>query len=167
MRLVPVADITVEPVAPSSPRAEHILRAYYADVVSRYHGRDASDVEVDAAVRDDPSDDLVPPRGLLLVARQEDAVLGCVGLRLLPDGVGEVTRLYVTAEARCRGLGSRLLHELELAARKRRVSWLRLDTRSDLVEARRLYIRHGYREVAPFNDEPYAEHWLGKSVRRH
>jgi hypothetical protein len=33
-----------------------------------------------------------------------------------------------------------------------------------LVEARRLYARHGYQEVAPFNDSPYAEHWFAKSV---
>jgi hypothetical protein len=62
------------------------------------------------------------------------------------------------------GLGSRLLHELEVVAQRHRLTWLRLDTRSDLVEARRLYARHGYQEVAPINDEPYTEHWLAKSM---
>jgi hypothetical protein len=32
------------------------------------------------------------------------------------------------------------------------VSALRLNVRRDLVEARRLYARHGYREVRPFSD---------------
>jgi 4-hydroxy-4-methyl-2-oxoglutarate aldolase len=41
---------------------------------------------------------------------------------------------------------------------------LRLDTRADLTEARRLYTRHGYREVAPFNDGPYADHWFAKTL---
>ena len=41
---------------------------------------------------------------------------------------------------------------------------LQLDTRHDLVEARRLYARHGYHEVPAFNAEPFAEHWLAKDL---
>lgn len=160
----PLAEITIEAMAPDERRAGAVLRAYYEDVVSRYHGRRAADAEIDAAMREDPSEDLVLPRGLLLVAHHEDTVLGCAGLRLLGRGVGEVTRVYVAPNARGRGLGSRLLQELEAAARLHGVRTLRLDTRSDLVEARRLYLRHGYREVAPFNSEPYAEHWFAKSL---
>jgi hypothetical protein len=44
------------------------------------------------------------------------------------------------------------------------VSRLRLDTRGDLVEARRLYARHGYLEIPAFSEGPYAEHWLGKTL---
>ncbi len=42
--------------------------------------------------------------------------------------------------------------ELEHLAYQHGRSRLRLDTRSDLVEARRLYERLGYREVPPFNE---------------
>lgn len=54
--------------------------------------------------------------------------------------------------------------ELEQRARDRRLTILRLDTRHDLVEARGLYARRGFREVEPFNAEPYAEHWLAKPL---
>jgi ribosomal protein S18 acetylase RimI-like enzyme len=151
-------------MAPTARPAAVALRAYYADIVSRYHCREASDEEVDAAMHDEPSDDLVPPRGLLLVACADDIALGCAGLRLLPNGIGEVTRVHVAVKARGRGLGSRLLRELEDEARRRRLTSLRLDTRDDLVEARRLYARHGYQEVPPFNKDPYAEHWFAKSL---
>ncbi len=57
------------------------------------------------------------------------------------------------------------MEALEVAARARGLTRLRLDTRSDLVEARRLYGRLGYQEVAPFNSGPYAEHWLEKTVQ--
>jgi hypothetical protein len=43
------------------------------------------------------------------------------------------------------------------------VARLRLDTRSELVEARRLYARHGYQEVAPFNDG-WADRWYEKPL---
>jgi len=42
---------------------------------------------------------------------------------------------------------------------------LRLDTRRDLVEARRLYARHGYTEVRPFSAGPYSDHWYEKAIR--
>ena len=42
---------------------------------------------------------------------------------------------------------------------------LELDTRDDLVEARRLYERHGFEEVQAFNAGKYAEHWFVKNLR--
>ena len=48
-------------------------------------------------------------------------------------------------------------------ARERALSALRLDTRSDLVEARGLYKRLGYQEVPAFNAGPYADHWFAKT----
>jgi hypothetical protein len=53
---------------------------------------------------------------------------------------------------------------VEDAARGRAVTWLRLDTRSDLAEARHLYATSGYLEVPPFNDGRFADHWYGKSL---
>ena len=141
-----------------------MLRAYFADVASRYYGRQATEDEIAAAMRDEPSDDLAPPHGLLLVAYEDGNVLGCAGLRLLPGQIAEVTRVFVVPDARGRGLGSRLLSRLEDHARGHGVSALRLDTRRDLVEARRLYARHGYREVRPFSHGPYADHWFEKCL---
>jgi ribosomal protein S18 acetylase RimI-like enzyme len=85
-------------------------------------------------------------------------------LRLLPGHAAEVTRVFVIPAARRRGLGSRLLDCLEGHARHHRVTTLRLDTRRDLIEARRLYARHGYREVTPFSSGPYADHWFEKTL---
>jgi hypothetical protein len=41
---------------------------------------------------------------------------------------------------------------------------LRLETNRTLAEAIALYRAAGYREVAAFNDEPYAHHWFEKSL---
>jgi ribosomal protein S18 acetylase RimI-like enzyme len=154
-------------VAVKSPAAEEsrqILRAYFTDVASRYLGHPATEDEIAAAMREDPSDDLTLPGGLLLVAQEKGSVLGCAGLRLLPGHAAEVTRVFVIPAARRRGLGSRLLDCLEGHARHHRVTTLRLDTRRDLIEARRLYARHGYREVTPFSSGPYADHWFEKTL---
>ena len=152
--------LAIVSAAPASAAACELLRAYFDDVASRYLGRAATACEVDAAIRDDPSDDLA----VLLVAWRDGVALGCSGLRLLGHGTGEVTRVFVRSQARRQGIGSALLRELEAAALAREVTTLRLDTRHDLVEARSLYAAHGYREVPAFNDAPYAEHWFAKEV---
>jgi GNAT superfamily N-acetyltransferase len=151
---------------PAADTAQRVLRAYFDDVASRYYGRPATEHEITAAMREAPSDDLAPPHGLLLLARESDSMLGCAGLRLLPGHVGEVTRVFVVPAARRRGLGSQLLGCLEDHARRNGVLTLRLDTRHDLTEARRMYARHGYREVPPFNDDKYADHWFAKNLGR-
>jgi GNAT superfamily N-acetyltransferase len=156
--------VLIEVVAPDASAASQILRSYIDDVASRYYGRQATDEEIDASLREDPSSDLAPPSGVFLVARQRGAVLGCAGMRLLPERVGEVKRLFVAPAARGRGLGARLMGELESIARGHGLSVLRLDTRHDLVESRRLYATLGYEEVPAFNDGRYAEHWLAKPL---
>jgi len=155
---------TLAQVSPTAPVAREALRAFMEDVVSRYHGRPATAAETEAALREAPSDDLEPPGGLLVVALRERNVLGCAGLRLLPGDLAEVTRVHVAVTARRAGVGTALMHELERLARARGCTRLRLDTRSDLVEARRLYARLGYREGPAFNAGTHAEHWFEKRL---
>jgi GNAT superfamily N-acetyltransferase len=152
--------ITVAPVGPDSPAGRAVLTAYYHDIVSRYHGRAATAAEVEAAMTAEPSGDLHPPSGLLLLARRGGTAVGCAGL--LPGGLGEVTRMFVAPPARGQGLGTFLLHAIEHAARDHRVTRLRLDTHRDLVEARQMYARNGYRETAAFSEGPYVDCWFEK-----
>jgi hypothetical protein len=93
------AEVVIEVRPPEDQAARWVLRAYFDEVASRYYGRAATGDEVAAAMREDPSDDLARPRGLFLVAREEAAVLGCAGLRLLPGRTGEVTRVFVVPAA--------------------------------------------------------------------
>ena len=158
-------DVDVGPVAPGSAEGRAVLAAYFHEVVSRHHGREATAAEVAAAMRAEPSDDLRPPGGLLLLARQDGRVLGCAGLRLLPAGTGEVTRVFVVPQARRRGIGQHLLDAVEAAARRQRVTRLRLDTSDYLTEAGRLYRRNGYQEVAPFSEGRVANLWYEKALR--
>ena len=62
------------------------------------------------------------------------------------------------------GLGRRMLAALESQARALGLSTIRLETNGALAEAIRLYESSGYVEVAPFNAEPYAEHWFEKDL---
>ncbi|MEU4641761.1 GNAT family N-acetyltransferase [Micromonospora sp. NPDC023814] len=157
-------DWTVAPTRPDHPEAAVLLEAYYEEMVRRYHGRPVRPGEVAAAMADDPSHDLTAPTGFLLVAHRDGRPAACAGLRFRPDWA-ELTRVYVRPAHRGRGGGALLLAAVEERARAAGVARIRLDTRSDLVEARALYARHGYREIPAYNDGVYAEHWFEKVLQ--
>jgi GNAT superfamily N-acetyltransferase len=153
------------PLAPGHPEAHALLRQYYTELVARYYDRPATEAEVDQVLIDEPSDDLVAPTGRFLVARRDGAPVGCLGVRVLDPDTAELTRMFVRADARGQGAASRLIAAAERAAREvLNASALRLDTREDLVEARALYSKHGYREIPAYNDSQYADHWFEKQL---
>ncbi|MFG3706550.1 GNAT family N-acetyltransferase [Micromonospora sp. NPDC047670] len=154
-------DWTVTPTHPDHPDAVALLEAYYEEMVRRYHGRPVRPGEVAAAMADEPSHDLAAPTGFFLVAHRDGRPAACAGLRLRPDWA-ELTRVYVSPAHRGHGGGAVLLAAVEERARAAGIARIRLDTRSDLVEARALYARHGYREIPAFNDDVYAQHWFEK-----
>ncbi|RLK25582.1 acetyltransferase (GNAT) family protein [Micromonospora sp. M71_S20] len=152
---------TTAPTHPDRPEATALLEEYFEEMVRRYHGRPVRPGEVAAAMADDPSDDLAAPTGILLVAHLDGRPAGCAGLRYRP-GWAELTRVYVRPAHRGHGGGAVLLAAVAERARAAGVDRIRLDTRGDLVEARALYARHGYREIPAYNDGLYAEHWFEK-----
>jgi GNAT superfamily N-acetyltransferase len=159
--------VTPEPVGGEDAVALH--RAYLDEVVARYYGRPATREEIDEEFAGLSGADLTPPRGAFLVVRggaggEDTSPAGCAGVRLLSPEIAELKRVWVRPEARRHGLGSRLLTAAEQAAVGLGATAMRLDTRSDLVEARRLYVRHGYAEIPRYHDDPYAEHFFEKRL---
>ena len=90
--------------------------------------------------------------------------VGCGALKFHGDSPAEIKRMWVAPAARGLGLGRRLLAELEAHAAAHGVRVLRLETNRTLAEAISLYRTSGYREVAAFNEEPYAHHWFEKAL---
>jgi GNAT superfamily N-acetyltransferase len=157
--------ISISAVSPTSNDAKDASFRYYDDIVGRYHGRPASRPEILDAQAGYPSDDLVVPLGIFLLARQGGTVLGCAGMRVRPGNIGEVTRVFVEPAARGKGVGRLLMETLERECRELGLDALRLDTRTDLVEARGLYASLGYIEGTAHNTDPYANHWFRKELQ--
>src|SRR5690606_14512163 len=99
-----------------------------------------------------------------LVARLDGKPVGCGGVKKLEPGVGEIKRMWIAPEVRGIGLSRLLLTAIEEEARKLGVATIRLDTNRTLAEARALYAKTGYREIARYNDNPYADHWFQKTL---
>jgi GNAT superfamily N-acetyltransferase len=100
---------------------------------------------------------------LVLYAHGE--AVGCGGVRELEPGIAEIKRMFVTAGARRRGHGRRLLHELEAAALAAGQDRVRLYTTDVLVEARELYASAGYRLLSSHREGDRVDHWLEKALR--
>jgi GNAT superfamily N-acetyltransferase len=155
---------SVAPIPVGDPLVVDLLRRYFADVATSFYGRPATDDEVTAALIEDPSADLAPPTGLFLVARYADAPAGCVGLLFGPAGFAKLTRMFVVPAARGHGGAAALLAEAEERARLAGAHTMRLDTRLDLVPARTLYTKHGYRPIPAYSTGPFAQCWYGKDL---
>ena len=87
-----------------------------------------------------------------LVVRDGREAIGCGALLRDPRGWGEVKRMFVRPEQRGRGIGKRVLAELEAIARDARLPLLRLETGIHNADALALYRRAGFVECAPFGD---------------
>ncbi|QNS06480.1 GNAT family N-acetyltransferase [Streptomyces xanthii] len=167
---MPEAAWTIAAEPHDSPDAAALWRAYYTEVsdrwYQRYEGRDTDADELEREIAADPGDHLTPPEGRLLVGRYRGEPAGMAGVWLADAGTAELTRVYVRADLRGTGGAARLVAAAEDAARELGAELIRLDTRTDLVEARALYARLGYEETEAFNDALYAEHWFSKDLRK-
>jgi ribosomal protein S18 acetylase RimI-like enzyme len=72
--------------------------------------------------------------------------------------------MWVAENARGLGVARRLLAALERDAVGTGASVARIETSATLFEAIALYRSVGYVEVAPFNAEPFADHWFEKQL---
>jgi GNAT superfamily N-acetyltransferase/DNA-binding MarR family transcriptional regulator len=150
----------VEIKAEAADRAEArwCLEQYFGELAARF--REGFDPAKSISAS---AEELTPPAGAFVIARLFGRPIGCAALKVTGRRIGEVKRMWVKPEARGLGVGRRLLASIEGLARKSGLRKLRLETNRTLTEAQALYRDCGYREIAPFNGEPYAHHWFEKS----
>lgn len=150
---------TVELAPASSVEAQRCLTAYFAELQERFdHGFDPAlgSAYVDA--------DMTPPKGWFVLARIDGEAVGCGVLIRLDDRTGEIKRVWISQAFRGQGVASRIMDRLENLARENGIARVVLDTNRALKEARAMYLKRGYREIARYNDNPYADHWFEKAL---
>ncbi len=95
---------------------------------------------------------------VLLVARDDaGALVGSVAIKRLPDGSGELKRLYVRPSARGTGVADRLIEACLEECRRHRAAKLGWQTAPDNARAQAVYER-----VGATRDE-WADYWLAVS----
>lgn len=94
------------------------------------------------------------PDGRLFIAYVDGKAAGCVALRKLDEGKGELKRMYVRPEFRNNHLGRALTNKVIEEARKIGYSYVYLDTLPELTEAISMYKSIGFYEIENYNDSP-------------
>jgi DNA-binding MarR family transcriptional regulator len=158
-RLIRAASVEIAVEAPDSADARSCLKAYFRELAARFEGGFHHEKEglADAV-------EIVPPAGAFVLARLDGEAVGCGGLKRIDETTGEIKRVWTAPKARGMGVARRMLRALEAAARDMGLMRLRLDTNRTLTEAHALYRKEGFREIARFNDNPYAHHWFEKRL---
>ena len=160
-RLLLASAVRIERVDPDSAEARISLEQYYAEVDRRFESGFDPGTSLPM-----PAAEFLPPRGAFLVASVDGRPVGCGGVKTISPRIGYLKRMWVAEDARGLGLGRPILAALEDEAVRLGFGKLRLETNRALPEAIAMYRTSGYREVAPFNDEPYAHQWFEKRLAR-
>ena len=132
------AGLTVVRAAVSDPLAEPLLRELAQEYVSRY-GPDAG-----AELTRYPDEEFAPPDGLLLLLVHAGTAVAGGAYRRYDRTTAELKRIWTHSAHRRRGLGRRVVAELERAAAARGYARIHLTTGPRQPEARDLYLACGY-----------------------
>lgn len=137
------ATLTIRPERPDQPDVLRMIEALDAQMTALYPPE--SNHLLDIAALSDPA-------VTFRVVRDGDEAVGCGALLRDARGWGEVKRMYVRPDRRGRGIGKRILAELEAIAREAALPLLRLETGIHNGDALTLYRVAGFGECEAFGD---------------
>ena len=101
--------------------------------------------------------DYAPPTGRLLLVEFGGQPAGCVALHRIKGEICEMKRLYLRPQFRGKGIGRALVERVMEEARQIGYRRMRLDTVEPIMEdAVAMYRRFGFREIAPYRENPIA-----------
>jgi DNA-binding MarR family transcriptional regulator/GNAT superfamily N-acetyltransferase len=159
-RLLTAALVEIDVADPATPDARYCLHEYFLELDRRFEAGFDPARSLPAEL-----DEMRSPAGAFLMATLRGEPVGCGALKFYEGAPTELKRMWVAPTARGLGVGRRLLTELETRAAAGSASRIvRLETNRALTEAIALYRSTGYRDVDPFNHEPYADHWFEKRL---
>ena len=158
-RLLIAASVQIASVDPEQPDAQYCLAEYVAELNRRSTRGFNPTVGATALPHE-----VRPPAGHFFVAYLHGEPVGCGAVKHHDDSPAEIKRMWISPQARGLGLGRRLLETLEGCARENGARVAHIETGAVLTEALSLYRSAGWVEVAPFNDEPFADHWFEKAL---
>ena len=124
-----------------SADAQALCVAQQAEMLALYEGEADIGPQRDAWM-------FVPPDGVFVLVRDGERPVACGGLARFDESRAELKRMYVVPEARGRGLGRRVLAELEEHARALGYTGLVLETGDKSAAALAIYASSGFERIA-------------------
>ena len=125
--------------------SQNLVRALNEELTRMYPEPGANHFELG-------SEETARGRGAFLVLYRNQIAVGCGAIRLLDAQTGELKRMYVAPGERGKGLGRRLVLELEAEARSLGVQRLVLETGTRQLAALALYRAVGFHPVPLYGE---------------
>ncbi len=100
----------------------------------------------------DPADELAKPHVRFVVASLNGQPIGCGAVKEMPEGYGEIKRVFVRPAGRGRGVARRIMTELETHLIDNGIVEARLETGIHQPEALALYEALGYARTGRFGE---------------
>lgn len=94
------------------------------------------------------------PNGGIILCKNENEFIGCVGVRKFDDRTGELKRMYIRDAYQNKGLGKTLLNEALALAKKCGYESIRLDTLNTMISAMNFYKKNGFKGTPPYYNNP-------------
>ncbi len=141
-------NFAVSPEPVNSPAAQSLINAAQDELDRRYGLEDTDKGHLHL-------DDMVPPRGLFVVARLDGQLAGGVAVRSIgavDHHFGEIKRLWVRPDLRGSGVASLLMEAVEQQSRALGMTELFLETGWLQPEAHAFYTKTGWLRVEEFPD---------------
>jgi SsuE family FMN reductase len=155
-------DLQVLVVGPHDPVLGPLLDGLRIEYSTRYGGDGPYE-----SLTEVPAGDFVPPQGCFVVLQEGADIIAGGALRRYDPDTAEVKRVWTSLRHRRRGLGLRLMAELEATAVELGYRRLHLTTGPRQPEARNLYLRAGYHPRFDPADDPetVGPHAFGKELQ--
>jgi len=99
-------------------------------------------------------EEMAGPETSVFLARADGVAVACGALLRHPGGIGEVKRMYTVPSFQGRGIGGRILAEIEALARAEGFTRLVLETGDRHPAAWRVYERGEFSRCGPILDYP-------------
>jgi ribosomal protein S18 acetylase RimI-like enzyme len=94
------------------------------------------------------------PDGAFIIAKDNDNIVGCVGLKKLDESICEMKRLFVNDKYKGKGIGKKLVEIIIEEAKNKSYEKMRLDTLRTMKNALKIYYKNNFYEIEPYYDNP-------------
>ena len=94
------------------------------------------------------------PDGAFVIAKENNDIIGCVGIRKLEAKICEMKRLFVKDNNKGKGIGGKLVEVIIEEAKNKKYEKIRLDTINTMETALNIYYKNGFYEIEPYYNNP-------------
>lgn len=100
------------------------------------------------------------PGEIFLLAKEDERIIACAGLKKLSKTKGLIKRFYVAKDFRGKGLADLMLERIKRFTKEKNYKSIVLDVPHDNLRARRFYQRHGFSVFNPssYKNWPESKH---------